>query len=255
MSLALGAMLATPFQKASFFSRARRHPPHTNSMTFRKTFVWSSHLARRVVFMILLPIAAAGYTLTSTGPRMPVAVPCLFAAMVGFLSNLATAECYGLIMETFDTSDLQPGMTGRPVRKSVVERFKAQRTNFSCYPRVSAGFAITDSLKFLFGAVATGICGRVERRIGVIKATAIVAAVLMSLTILLTVVLFRWKTVKMIPGSTLTTDSLRRQQTDWEPVILGKPSGTTRKISMLEAGRQSRWSEIRKRNRLNSESA
>ena len=61
---------------------------------------------------------------------MHLAVPCIFVAMAGFLSNLARAEFYGVIMTTFDTSDLQPGMMGRPARKAVFERFKVQRTNF-----------------------------------------------------------------------------------------------------------------------------
>ena len=183
---------------------------------------------------------------------MPLAVPCAFAAMVGYLSNLAIAECYGLIMTTFDTSDLQPGMTGRPARKSVVERLKRQRTNFSCYPRVSAGFAITDGLKFIFGAVATGVSGRVERQLGTLKATAVVAGALLVLTILLTAVLWRFKAVKMIPVLNNPGDNLTRQKTTWEPVIIGKPSGTKRNISILEAGNQSRWSEIRKRNRVDN---
>ena len=181
---------------------------------------------------------------------MSVGVPCLFAATVGFLSNLAIAECYGLIMETFDTSDLQPGMTGRPLRHPEDDKVRAQRTNFSCHPRVSAGMAITQSLEFIFGAVATGICGRVERHLGAMRASAIVAGVLLGLTLLLTIILWRSRTVKMIPD--LTAPSHDRRPRRWKPVILGDPSGTTRKISILEAGRQSRWSEIRRRNRLNT---
>jgi hypothetical protein len=250
VSLGGGALLATPFQKASLLSRARYHPPRTDSMTFRKSYIWSSHLVRRTIVTGMLPLAALAYTFTSRGPPMKIVVPCIFAAIVGFLSNLVIAECYGLIMVTFDTSDLQPGMTGRPARKSVVERFRGQRTNFSCYPRVSAGFAIIQSLKFIFGAVATGVCGRVERRFGTLKATAIVAATLLGLTILLTLVLWRFKPVKMIPTVKNPGDNLTRQETTWEPVTLGKPSGTKRNISILEAGKQSRWSEIRKRNRL-----
>jgi hypothetical protein len=46
---------------------------------------------------------------------MDLAVPCIF---VGFLSNLAIAECYGLIMANFDTTDLQPGMTSRLALKA-----------------------------------------------------------------------------------------------------------------------------------------
>jgi len=113
--------------------------------------------------MVFLPLAAIGYALTSKGPAFPVAVPCVFAGLVGFASNLAIAECYSLIMQTFDTSDLQPGMNGRPARPSAMGRYLGQRTNFSGYPRVSAGIAVTQAFKFVFGAVSTAICGRVER--------------------------------------------------------------------------------------------
>ena len=214
-------------------------------MTLQGKFTWSSHLVRRALFTILLPLAAISYTLTSKGPPFPPAVPCVFAAAVGFCTNLALAECYGLIMENFDTSDLQPGMTGRPARKSIVDRFISQRTNFSCYPRVSAGVAVAQSLQYTIAAAATGVCGRLERRYGAMLATAIVAGVLLALTAFLTVILYRGKSVRMIRNneSVSTLDG-------WEPVVLGQPSGTMRRISILEAGRQSRWSEIRRRNRL-----
>lgn len=37
---------------------------------------------------------------------------------------------------------------------------------------------------------------------------------------------------------------------EWRPIIIGNPSGTTRRMSLLEFGRLSRWSEIRRWNRL-----
>jgi hypothetical protein len=169
-------------------------------MTFQMSMVWTSHMIRRTLITVFLPLAAIGYALTSHGPAISVAVPCVFAGLVGFATILAMGECYALMMQTFDTSDLQPGMTGRPARRSVMGRYREQRTNFSCYPRVSAGMAVTQSLKFVFGAVSTGICGRVERRYGAMRAAGIVAGVLLFLTLLFTAVLFRWKSVQMIPG-------------------------------------------------------
>lgn len=190
-----------PFQKASWFSRARYYPPRTDSMTFQKDAIWESHTTRRTLFTTLLPIAAIGYSVASRGPSLPVAVPCVLGGLVAMASNLAIAECYSLTMQTFDTSDLQPGMTGRPVRGSIAKLVEGQRTNFSCYPRVSAGVAVTQFLEFIFGAVSTAICGRVQRRCGATEAAAIVASVLMSLTILFALVVFRWKTVQMIPAA------------------------------------------------------
>ncbi|OAP64226.1 hypothetical protein AYL99_00198 [Fonsecaea erecta] len=252
LSLAFGSALAIPFQKASWLSRARYHPPRTDSMTFQKAMVWRSHTVRRIFFTVFLPLVAIGFALSSRKPPFPIAVPCVFAAFVGFGSNLAIAECYAQMMLAFDTSDLQPGMTGRPVRKPVVGRTRQLRTNFSCYPRVSAGMAVTQFLKFIFGAVATGIGGRVERKYGGMQAAGIVAGVLMALTLLLTVVLFRRKSVQMIPDR---QDGGEGEGEEWEPVILGDPSGRTRKINILEAGEYTRWSVIRQRNRLTSRRA
>lgn len=249
LALGIGALLATPFQKASFFSRARHRRQRTDSMTFQSFVVWSSHLVRRITFTSLLPVAGAAYTLASKGTSISVVVPSFFAGCVGFLSNLALAECQGIIMETFDTSDLQPGMTGRLGRQPTPKE-REQRTNFTCYPRVSAGFAIVQSLSFCFAAVATGVCGHVERSLGAMQASGSVAGVLLGLTILLTVVLFRFRVVRMIPDAPPTTGFTTRSKSLWEPVILGRPSGTTRKISILESGRLTRWSEIRQKNRL-----
>ena len=251
LSLVLGSLLAVPFQKGSFLSRSRSQPPRTDSQTFQKAVFWTSHLVRRCLFTILLPLAALGYALTSWGPPFPVAVPCVFSGVVAYASNLAIAECLGLIMETFDTTDLQPGMKGRPARRRTVTRFGGLRTNFSCYPRVSAGIAVMQSLQFVFAAAATGVGGWVERRLGAMQASLVVAGILLFLTLLLALVLWRWKSVQMIPGQQ-SSERLARKQTDWEPVVLGRPSGITRKLSILELGRQSRWSEIRRRNRLNT---
>ncbi|KAI9820138.1 MAG: hypothetical protein M1832_003845 [Thelocarpon impressellum] len=253
-AIPLGALLAVPFQKASLFSRSRKNAPRTDSMTFQKRLTWSSHLVRRAAFMIALPFTGLAYTLSSGGPPTNWALPTFFAGMIGFLSALAIAEGCGLIMETYDTSDLQPGMTGQRPRSDT--RYKdPRRTNFSCYPRVSAGLAVTQTFGFLIAAAATGVGGVLERRLGTELATGAVAAVLLGLTLLLVGVLWRWKTVQVVPSrrpSGVGHDNAHRlTEDDWVPVVIGNPSGTTRRMSLLELGRMSRWSEIRRRNRLN----
>ncbi|KAK5019265.1 hypothetical protein LTR16_012703, partial [Cryomyces antarcticus] len=45
-------------------------------------------------------------------------------------------------------------------------------------------------------------------------------------------------------GSAATDDAY------WKPVIIGNPSGKMRRMSLLELGAQSRWTEIRKLNKL-----
>lgn len=199
--------------------------------------------------MIALPFAGLAYTLASHGPPTHYMTPIIFAGLIGFLSNLAIAECNGLIMETFDTSDLQPGMTGRP-RKDLPEDVRKKRTNFSCFPRVSAAFAVTHSFAFCIAAGATAWGGVIERRVGAQIATAIMAGILLLLTLLLTAVLTRYKIVQIIPTERFGTNILTGPENEWKPIIIGNPSGTRRRISILELGTLSRWSEIRRRNRL-----
>ncbi|MCJ1464454.1 hypothetical protein MMC07_003067 [Pseudocyphellaria aurata] len=247
-AIPIGALLAIPFQKASLFSRSRKHAPRTDSMTVRDRVTWSSHLVRRAFFMIALPFAGMAYTLASGGIHTHFMIPTIFAGLIGFLSNLAIAECNGIIMETYDTSDLQPGMTGR--RRVIPEEIRQKMTNFSCFPRVSAAFAVTQSFAFVIAAAATGCGGVVERRLGAQTTTAVVAAVLLLLTALLIGVLWRFKVVQIIPSQRFGTNVLTGPENEWKPIIIGRPSGTTRRMSLLELGKQSRWTEIRRRNKL-----
>ena len=218
-------------------------------MTFEKRVTWTSHLVRRSAFMILLPFAGLAYTLSSGGPDTSWALPTVFAGSIGFFSNLAIAECNGLIMETYDTSDLQPGMTGRP-RHALPDELRKKQTNYSCYPRISAGFAITQTFSFLIAAGATWAGGAIERRLGAQAATGVVAGILLVLTLFLIAALTRIKAVQIVPTQRYGTNILSGPEDEWKPIIIGHPSGTTRRISLLETGTMSRWTEIRKRNRL-----
>lgn len=199
--------------------------------------------------MISLPFAGLAYTLASGGQPTNYMVPIIFAGLIGFLSNLAIAECQGLIMETFDTSDLQPGMTGRP-RRVLPEETRKKRTNFSCFPRVTAGFAVAQTFAFVIAAGVTAWGGVIERHIGAQTATTVMAGVLLILTLLLIAILTRFKVVQIVPSERFGTNILSGPEDEWKPVIIGNPSGTTRRMSVLELGTLSRWSEIRRRNKL-----
>lgn len=200
--------------------------------------------------MIALPFADLAYTLASSGPPVHFIVPTIFAGLIGFLSNLAIAECNGLVMETYDTSDLQPGMIGRPRSESLPDSVKKKRTSYTCYPRVVAGFSISQAFAFLIAAAATGAGGAIERKLGARTATGVVAGVLLVLTLLLIGVLWRWKEVQVVPTDRFGTGLSLSGDEPWRPVIIGNPSGRTRKLSLLELGRLSRWSEIRRKNKL-----
>jgi predicted TIM-barrel fold metal-dependent hydrolase len=99
----------------------------------------------------------------------------------------------------FDTSDLQPGMTGRP-RGASGERTKHKRTNYSSFPRVSPAFAIIQALGFLIGAAATGVGGVAERHIGQQAATGAMASILFILILRVLGILYRFKEVQIIPS-------------------------------------------------------
>lgn len=271
--ISIGALVAVPFQKANIFSRGRHHQEPD---TLSRKVTWTSHLLRRAIFCIVLPLAGIAYAVASAGPPMPVAVPVLLAALVGNLSGLAVSECNGLIMETFDTSDLQPGMTGRPRGTS---NKSSKRTNYSSFPRVTAGFAVCHTIGFILAAVATAVGGVAQRNLGQRTATGIVAGILLVLAGLLLAVLIRFKEVEIIPRSKtlemekwtqLRRQSIRRRSSAgkstgelntmsdadiWRPALMGNPSGRLRRVNILELGAMTRWTEIRKKNRLIDESA
>ncbi|KAK3325441.1 hypothetical protein B0H66DRAFT_124211 [Apodospora peruviana] len=278
--ISIGALVAVPFQKANILSRGRHHQDEADTLKGGQ-LTWTSHLLRRTIFCIFLPLVGIAYTAASGGPSVPVAVPTLLAALIGNLSGLAISECNGLLMETFDTSDLQPGMTGRHRAQSMKS---AKRLNYSAFPRVTAGFAMIHTIGFVLAAVATGVGGVAQRHLGQQEATGVVAGILLVLTLLLLAVLVRFKEVQIIPRSkTLEMEKwtrIRRESvvrrrsiaattrssgrapqnimTDeeiWRPILMGNPSGKTRRVNILELGAMTRWTEIRKKNRLIDERA
>ncbi|KAI0967370.1 hypothetical protein F4678DRAFT_446476 [Xylaria arbuscula] len=281
-SVAIGGFLAIPFQKANIFSRARNMSPMSNKTTFDKKVTWSSHLVRRAIFTLVLPIAGIVYTVVSTGPPVHVFFPSFFAALIGFLSCLAISECNGMLMENWDCSDLQPGMTGRS--KSSKDSHK--RTNYSSFPRATAGWNLIQSLGFILAAGATGLGGSITRRVGQRTATGIVAGILFILSLLLLGAFFRFKRVQIIPDCTCSemdrwttqrrvslhnwaaamaaakekgkkelNEIPEEEDVGWRPAILGNPVDRYRRINIFELGSLTRWTEIRKKNKLIDENA
>ncbi|QDS71209.1 hypothetical protein FKW77_010350 [Venturia effusa] len=254
--IAIGALLAVPLTKANLLSRARKQGPRTDSMTFERQITWSSHLTRRTVFMALLPITGAIYTVVSPGIGIHFIVPILFASAIGFFDVLAIAECYGLIMETWDVCDLQPGVNEKHRLKSMSEVTRRRRTTYSCFPRVMSGIFVSQSIGFLLAAAATGIGGIMTRHLGAQISTGIAAGMLFLWTLMLTGALWRFKSMQVIPdhalGTRVGTGEWDETQVDeyWKPVIVGNPSGKTRRMSLLELGGYTRWTEIRRLNKL-----
>lgn len=265
MAIAFGALIAIPFQKASLFSRSNRGPPVDDDGTLsKKKLHWSSHMLRRTIFVLFLPCFGILITLIASGPPIPFILPPLVTGVIGFLSSLAMAECLGIIMETFDTSDLEPGMTGHP--RGISDSQKGvKRKNYSSFPRVCSAFAITETFGYIFAAGASGIGGVLTRHLGQQAAIGVMTGILFILSILLLGILVRFTEVQIIPDSKM--DEMNRYQarrasysqlaTDqnddeeaWRPIIIGNPHQSTRRMCLLELGSLSRFSEIRRRNRL-----
>lgn len=262
MSIAIGAFLAIPLTKAGIFSRERKNAFRTDSMTFQKQVTWSSHLVRRTIFTLTLPLMGIAYTFSSAGRPSPYIVPLVFAGALGFLSILAIAECYGIIMEAFDTCDLQPGVNTRHRFESMAVEDRRRRTDYTSFPRVCAGLFASQTIAFTLAGVATLVGGSMTRRLGAQKSTGATAAILLGLTVLLTIILWRFKQVQVIPNHTFGTrrdtaawaefKDLEKEGrgADWKAVVIGNPSGKMRKMNILELGALSRWTEIRKLNFL-----
>ncbi|KAF2820220.1 hypothetical protein CC86DRAFT_305362 [Ophiobolus disseminans] len=261
-SIAIGAFLAIPLTKANLFSRERKNAFRTDSMTFQKQVTWSSHLVRRALFTLTLPLMGLAYTISSAGIPKPSMVPIVFAGTLGFLSVLAIAECHGIMMETFDTCDLQPGVNTRHRLESMAVLDRRRRTNYTSFPRITAGIFASQTIAFILAGVATLVGGSMTRRLGAQTSTGVTAGILLGLTILLTAVLVRFREVQVIPNHTFGTrrDTAAWNEfkdlekvgrgADWKAVVIGNPSGKMRRMSVLELGGLSRWTEIRKLNFL-----
>lgn len=158
-------------------------------------------------------------------------------------------------METFDTCDLQPGINSKHRLQSLPATTAKRRTNYSSFPRITAGFFLAQSIGFFLAAAATAVSGILTRALGAQIFSAAVAGVLLLLTLLLLLSLLRWKGLQVIPDGVLPGvrgEDGRGQlgENDWKPVVIGKPSGKMRRVNVLEMGRWSRWSEIRRLNGL-----
>ncbi|KAI5246406.1 hypothetical protein E4T42_06347 [Aureobasidium subglaciale] len=257
-AVAVGAALAVPLTKANVFSRERVQPLRTDSGTFEPRVTWSSHLLRRCLFSFALPIAGLAYVLASPGPSVKAAGPTVLAAIIGFLACLAVAECIGLAMEAFDTSDLQPGVNNKHRLASMDSATRRRRTNYSSYPRVCAGIFAAQGLGFFFAAAATAVSGNMTRALGAQAATGVTVGILLGLTMLLSLVMWRFRSVQVIPNGAFGSrggGSIDREivDKDWKPVVIGNPSGKMRRMNLLEMGSFSRWTEIRKLNNLASD--
>lgn len=161
-------------------------------------------------------------------------------------------------METFDTCDLQPGVNQKHRLQSMPEETRRRRTNYSSFPRVTAGFFASQSLGFFLAAACTGVSGSITRAFGAQIAIAVVSGILLLITILFMIVMVRFKEVQVLPTGVFNRATKKgsiawgpgAEDPEWAPVIVGTPSGKMRRVNLLELGGLTRWTETRKLNKL-----
>lgn len=81
---------------------------------------------------------------------------------------------------------------------------------------------------------------------------------LLLITLLFMLIMYRWKQVQVIPDSVFRAATKKGSfhwgpdatDPDWRPVIIGNPSGKMRRVNILELGNLTRWTEIRRLNKL-----
>lgn len=140
----------------------------------------------------------------------------------------------------------------------MAETTRRRRTNYSSFPRVCAGFFAAQSLGFFLAAGATGVSGDITRALGAQLAVSIVAAILLFVTLLFMFIMWRWKEVQVIPNSVFGAATRKgsiawgpgADDPEWKAVVIGNASQKMRRINLLEMGSQTRWTEIRKLNKL-----
>ncbi|KAI9840583.1 MAG: hypothetical protein M1837_001522 [Sclerophora amabilis] len=245
----IGAALAIFLQKGPS-SRQAKQTGLGNGIAAQRQLTWSSHLIRRTLSIGLFPFAGLGYVVTSSGPPIHYIVPTLLAALIGFLSTLAAAECNGMIMETFDTSDLHPDLAQRTVSVDPKDRKMRRLIVSTCHPRINAAIAIIHMLSYICAAGITGLGGPIARNLGIQATTGIVDGVSFVLTVLLTIVLWRGRKAQVVPSHDPETGPPLPGQAAWQVWSIGNPVRNIRRMNILELGSQSRWTEIRRKNRL-----
>jgi hypothetical protein len=120
--------------------------------------------------------------------------------------------------------------------------------------RVCAGIFAAQGIGFFFAAAATAVSGNITRALGAQAATGVTVGILLGLTMFLSLVMWRFRSVQVIPNGAFGSrggGSLdAKADQDWKPVVIGNPSGKMRRMNLLELGSFSRWTEIRKLNNL-----
>jgi hypothetical protein len=244
-ALALGALLVVPTQLAVYYSTNFRHRSslamHNRGYGHKDV---GQHPYRRALRggALLLPLSSITLAISALGPPVHFMVPVCLAALVSFLSALVVAECYIIMMDNFDISDLpepllatgsgsisqgansthHPHGTQRPASLAPLD----DDIFTTSHPCLSSGLAIFHTFAFLFAAMAVGVSTHIVKGMGVRSGLGVYSAVTCVVTFGLTYALWRGKEVRLI--EVFNEDEEERNT----------------KISLLQRSWGSRWTEV-----------
>ncbi|KAI5781896.1 major facilitator superfamily domain-containing protein [Geopyxis carbonaria] len=216
LALPLGSLLCIPTQLSLFYIVNFRH--RSSHIMSNRNYGHShqgKHPYRWALWIggVLLPISSTALSIAADGPPTHFMVPVFFAAVLYFAGTLAITECFVVLMDNFDISDLpEPYIssasgsisqganhTGYPhgtQRPSSLSSSEDDRFTTS-HPCLSAALAITHGLAFSFGAMAEGISPHIIDEIGVRKGLGVMAGFTVLFTLVLMQVLWRNKEVRL----------------------------------------------------------
>jgi hypothetical protein len=244
-ALFLGALLVVPTQLSVYYTKNFRH---RSSLTMHNREYGhkdvGQHSYRRWLWMgtIFLPLTSIVLTISAMGPPVHFMVPVFLAALVSFTGALVIAECYIMIMDNFDISDLpepllstgsgsisqganstnHPHGTQRPASLTPLD----DNSFTTSHPCLSSGLAIFHTLAFLFAALAVGVSTHIMEGMSVRSGLGVYTAVTCVVTFGLAFALWRRKEVRLME------------------VFNEDPEERTAKISLLQSSWGSRWTEV-----------
>lgn len=237
--VAAGALASIPFQMGNASSRSRYRLDGSRG-TEGELLVLTLHSVRRAAFTLLLPLFSMGYTITSDGPPTPIAWPIALAGCIGFLGCLTVSERSTLILETFDLSDL--GLNERD--GGFMKDGPLGMLDSSSLMRVTAGFTCFYTVAFALAAVATAVGGVMRGSLEQRVTMWIVAGFMMLLTLLILLVLYPIKEVR-VEGSPEVRPRSRRSTVarlpDTKDGLKPGSSNDTARMSIFGLGSMTRW--------------
>jgi hypothetical protein len=246
LALPIGGILAVPAQFSMFYLTNFRHRSnvimHNNNYGHENA---GQHPYRAALWLSvgLLPLSSVGFTMTVVGPPMHFMLPVFFAALVSFSGTLAASECYLLLMDNFDVSDLpEPAFSsdsssllprgtsrGPPngIQQSTRSIASAGRIAFrTSHPCLSAALAITHTIAFLFAGITIGVGSYLEESLGLRNGMAVATGITGAMTAGLVCALWRNKNVRLME------------------VFGGEGRERMAQVSLLQRGWGTRWSEV-----------